>query len=181
MSCYEKQNNVEVSLEYPLFQSKKGRYFIGETPIIGAANKQALCLLVNPITSNVNLYLNAMTITNLSPDYLLTKFYLGPSVSGGLYSSSISCTNLSTYPLPNPTGKIEYFDNSTKPSNKSVSIFSRIIPPLSTTVIDGGQIIISPGNSIGMYLAESVKLSDSIIFAYGWWESPINNCCCSCI
>ncbi|MEG2290196.1 MAG: DUF6143 family protein [Clostridium sp.] len=52
MSCYDKKNPLEVSIEYPLYQSEKGKYFIGQTPILTGENEHALAALINPINSN---------------------------------------------------------------------------------------------------------------------------------
>lgn len=174
MSCYDKKIRMEVSVPYPLYQSKKGEYFIGQTPILIGQDQHALAALVNPITSNVNIYINAITVTNISELNLSSEFYLKSTLKGGKIGNSVSCTNLAIIPEPIPEGKIKYLSTTTKPPNGGVAIFSRIVSPYSTLVIDGGQIIIPPGQSLTVYLGGFLPVVfNSAIIAFGWGEEAI--------
>ena len=174
MSYYDKRIPVEVSIDYPLYQSKKGRYFIGQTPILTGQNGHALALLLNPINSNRNIYLNAITITNISDINISAEFYLRSSFNNGLISNLVSSANTSIVPNPIPKGQIRYLSTTTKPPNDGVPIFSRIVPPYSTLVVDGGQIILGPGQSIIVYLGGFLPLAfDSTKVAFGWGEEEI--------
>ncbi|GAB6169798.1 DUF6143 family protein [Clostridium carnis] len=178
MSYTNKKIMKEVSIPYPLYQSEKGRYFIGQTPILTGKDQHALAALVNPINSNVNIYVNAITVTNISEINLSAEFYLKSTLNRALNSNSVSCTNLSITPEPTPRGKIKYLPTTTTPPRNGVSIFSRIISPYSTLVIDGGQIIIPPGESLIVYLGGLLPIAfDSTIVAFGWWE---RNLTCYC-
>ena len=64
LSYTNKNYKTETSLDYPLYQSKKGNYFIGQTPILFGQNQHALVELSNPSNSNVNI---------ASPFSILTK------------------------------------------------------------------------------------------------------------
>ncbi|MGN2337358.1 DUF6143 family protein [Clostridium cagae] len=57
-----------------------------------------------------------------------------------------------------------------------------MVSSYSTLVIDGGQIIISPGQSLIVYLGGFLPLEfDSAIVAFGWWEETIYEYpCCHC-
>lgn len=171
MSSYNKKLPIEVSLEYPLYESKKGNYFIGQTPTLKSSTNKVLVELKNPINSNKEIYLNAITITNISSLNLSSEFYLGSSFNDGLTSKLVSCTNTAIFPEPIPKGKIKYLDNATKPPTNGVSIFSRIVAPYSTLVIDGGQIILDSGESIVVYIGGFLPSSfDRIRIAFGWYE-----------
>ncbi|SFD36631.1 DUF6143 family protein [Clostridium uliginosum] len=174
MYYHDKKIRKEVSVPYALYQSEKGEYFIGQTPILIGQDQHALAELVNPITSNVNIYVNAIAVTNISELNLSSEFYLKSTLNGGIISNSVSCTNLAIIPESIPEGKIKYLTTTTEPPKDGVAIFSRIVSPYSTLVIDGGQIIIPPGQSLLVYLGGFLPVVlDSAIIAFGWWEEII--------
>lgn len=168
---------VEVSLEYPLYQSKKGNYFIGETPIISGQTQHALCALVNPPYSRKNIYVNAITITNISDVNLFTEFYLRSTFSNGIICNSVTCVNTSITPEPLHSGQIYYVPGATLPPTGGVTIFSRISPPNSTLVVDGGQMILGPGQNLIVYIGGFNPVAfNNVRFAMGWWEKEIYHC-----
>lgn len=178
MSCNDNQINKEVSIEYPLFQSQKGRYFIGETPLLKGTNSLAVAALVNPSDSYVNIYLNAITVTNISNSPLSAEIYLDSTPPGGTPSTNVRCTNLSFSPAPQPYGEIQSNGIVKSPPSNGVSIFSRIVSPNSTTVIDGGQIILAPKSCVLVYLGGYLPVTlNSTIVAFGWWEEKIFRSC----
>lgn len=171
--------NTEISIEYPLSQSQKGHYFIGQTPILTGPNSQAIAALVNPRRSNVNIYLNAITVTNISDKNFSAEIYLRSTPLKSDPSPYVSCTNVTIVPPPKPNGEVKFNNTVTNPPSNGVSIFSRIAPGFSTTVIDGGQIIIPPNSCILVYLGGYLPVEfDSAIVAFGWWEERINKSCC---
>ncbi|MFX0549777.1 DUF6143 family protein [Hathewaya histolytica] len=177
MSYYNKKIPTEVSIDYPLYQSEKGNYFIGQTPILTGQNKHALAALINPCKSNRNIYLNAITITNISTLNLFAEFYLRSNFSNGVTSKLVSCTNTTISPEPIHKGKVKYLTTATQPPKDGVSIFSRIIPPNSTLVVDGGQIILGSEQSIIVYIGGFSPVTfDNIRFAFGWWEEKVHDC-----
>lgn len=180
--CYNKRISMEVSIDYPLYQSEKGKYFIGQTPVLTGENEHALAALLNPIDSNRNIYVNAITITNISDLNLSAEFYLRSSFNNGTISDLVSCTNTTIYPQPIPSGEIKYLTTTTEPPSDGVSIFSRIVSPYSTLVVDGGQIILGPGQPLIVYLGGFLPVAfDSAKVAFGWWEKEIYDCPdCSC-
>lgn len=178
MSICAKNFPKEVSIPFPLYESEKGKYFIGETPILIVEDTNAIVVLSNPSKSNVNLYVNAITVTNISDSHLSAEFYLRSNFKDGETSDSISCTNLSIVPPPMHKGEIKYSTSTTNPPEDGIVIFSRIVSPYSTSVIDGGQMIISPGQCLLVYLGGYLPIVfDSIIVAFGWGEEPKNPCC----
>lgn len=122
-----------------------------------------------------------MTITNISDLNLSAEFYLKSSFDNGVISDLFSCTNTTIFPEPIPNGQIKYLLTTIQPPSDGVSIFSRIVSPYSTLVVDGGQIILAPGQSIIIYLGEFLPVPfDSVKIAFGWWEQRIHNCCNYC-
>ncbi len=104
------------------------------------------------------------------------------SFNNGVNSNLISCTNTDISPYPISQGQIKYIEAPTHAPSDGVSIFSRIVSSYSTLVIDGGQIILAPGQSIVVYLGGFLPIdTDSIKVAFGWWEESnckCNNCFC---
>ena len=82
------------------------------------------------------------------------EFYLGPNLEGGTTSNLFSVTN--TNFEGNPNGLIKYFEPATIPTN-ATSIFTRYIPNPGTEIVDGGQIILSPGTSFFVYLNDTTN------------------------
>lgn len=173
--CYPDKALVkEVSIPYPLFQSQNGDYFIGQTPILTGEDKHAASALVNPANSESVIYVNAITVTNISNVNLSAEFYVKSSLKNPLVSTSVSCANLGLSPTPIPEGEIQYLPSTTIPPENGVSIFSRIVPPYSTLVIDGSQIILQPGQSLIVYLGGFLPINpNSTIVAWGWYEDCI--------
>ena len=180
---YNPDNTIkeEVSVPYALYQSEKGDYFIGQTPILTGENQRALAALKNPSHSHVNVYVNAITVTNLSELNISSEFYLRSTFDHGRTSNSVSCANLAINPAPTPEAKIKYVTTAAQPPKDGVAIFSRIVSPYSTLVIDGGQIILSPGQSLVVYLGGLLPVApNSTIVAFGWWEENVCGCCDCC-
>lgn len=168
---------TEVAIDFPLYQSLKGLYFIGQTPILSGQSGKSLASLHNPAYSEQLIFVNAITITNISDKSLFAEFYLR-SKCHGTQSNEIACTNTSICPAPTAQGSIEYIEAPTHAPVKGTAIFSRIVSPQSTLVVDGGQIILGEKQSLCVYIGgfHSVSFSN-IRFAFGWSEKPIG---CKC-
>lgn len=178
MKYYPPVVKQEVSIPYALYQSEKGNYFIGQTPILtGITDERSLATLENPYDSNVNLYINAITVTNISGLSVSAEIYLRSQLILGPQSNLVSCVNVSITPEPLPHGEIHYLSSAPQPPNSGIAIFSRIIPPFSTVVIDGGQMIIPCNEAVTVYLGGYLPVAaDSAIVAFGWWEEHIHHC-----
>ncbi|MEG2893395.1 MAG: DUF6143 family protein, partial [Clostridium sp.] len=120
--------------------------------MLSGENQHALAILKNPHNSNKIIYLNAITLTNISGVDLSAEFYLKSNTYNALVSNQVSCVNTAICPEPIPMGQIQYVNSPTAPPSDGVSIFSKIVPNSSTLVVDGGQIILAPGQSIAVYI-----------------------------
>lgn len=166
---------TEVTIDFPLYQSIKGLYFIGQTPILCGESGKSLAFLNNPVGSGRIIIVNAITITNISDENLFAEFYLRSKCSHGTQSMQVTCTNTALYPVPKTKSTIQYIEGATQPPIKGISIFSRIVSPKSTLVVDGGQIILGEKQSLGVYIGGFHPVSfDHIRFAFGWSEKPIH-------
>ncbi|HSQ88263.1 DUF6143 family protein [Romboutsia sp.] len=178
MTNSDKKIDKTVSIPYDLYESKEGNYFIGQTPILTGEGGRALGALVNPCNSGVNIYVNVITVTNISELSLSAEIYLKYKVKGGLISDLVSSANLAFNPDPTPKGQIKYLNTATEAPSTSIAIFTRIVSPSSTLVIDGSQIIIPPGESLVVYLGGILPIEqNSTKVAFGWWEDEISNHC----
>ena len=168
MICLNNEISKEASIPYPLYKSMTGKYFIGQTPFLPTSSNSLLVALQNPIDSNINIFLNVATITSLK-EIGLVEFYLGPNLNGGTISTLVKCTNTNCDKLAK--GLIKYYEPSKIPSNLT-PIFTRYITNPGTEIVDGGQIILSPGNSFYIYRSDTnYPLKNlSTIVAFGWWE-----------
>lgn len=181
MTCSSNLFEKEVSIPYALYQSELGRYFIGKTLQLNptAPSTHSIAALVNPITSARNIYVNVITVLNPSAAVVTADFYLKSTLPAGTsISPLVSCTNLTLNPQPIPYGQVQYLASaSNTPPIDGVSIFSRIVAPYSTEIVDGGQIILPPGQSLIVYLGGLTSTSN-IVVAFGWWEESSDNCNC---
>lgn len=169
MSNFDKNHLVEVSMEYPLYESVLGRYFIGQTPFLGPS-----AALINPIKSHRYIFLNTMTITNISSLNLSADFYLIAKFNDGLTSDLVSCTNTAIVPKPHHKGQIKYLTANAAPPSDGVAIFSRIVSPYSTLVVDGDQIILTPRQSIIIYLESFLPYTPGTTkIALGWEKKSV--------
>lgn len=167
----------EVAIDYPLYQSSKRLYYIGQTPILDGQSGSALALLYNPTDSKRQIYVNSITITNISDSSLLAEFYLRSQSPPGSISPFVSCTNTDICPPSIPVGQIEYFTSPIPIPNTGISIFSRIVSPQSTLVVDGGQIILGENQSLSVYIGSFSPIEfDHIRFAFGWSEKIPSQC-----
>lgn len=179
MTCNSNFFEKKSSIPYTLYQSELGRYFIGKTLQLNPTlpSTHSIAALVNPTTSVRNIYVNVITVLNPSLAIVTADFYLKSTLpSGTSISTLVSCTNLTLNPQPNPYGQVQFLASaSNTPPTGGVSIFSRIVTPYSTEIVDGGQIIIPPGQSLIVYLS-GLAHNSKIVVAFGWWEESPYNC-----
>lgn len=176
MTCGNNSFEREISIPYALYQSELGRYFIGQTPVLNPTglNTAAIAALVNPAGSARNLFVNVITIKNPSGAPVDAAFYVNSTLPAIINTSTqVNVTNLTINPQPVPYGQVQYLVDASLPSG--VSIFSRIVGPVSTEIVDGGQIIIPPGQSLVVYLTE-LTIDSDVVVAFGWWEEYPYTC-----
>lgn len=170
MTCGNNSFEKEVSIPYALYQSELGRYFIGQTPPLNptGANTTAIAALVNPTVSARNIYVNVITIKNPSGAVVDASFYVNSTLPNTMsISNLVNATNLTINPQPVPYGQVQYLVDASAPSG--IPIFSRVVGPVSTEIVDGGQIILPPGQSLVVYLT-GLANTPNVVVAFGWWE-----------
>ncbi|AAK78761.1 hypothetical protein BJV85_003224 [Clostridium acetobutylicum] len=165
-----------VSIPVSQEESVKGRYFVGQTGILGVDKGiGAWAGLINPCDSKIDLYAYVFTITNLSSEYLIAEVWLNTNLpQKGRISHRVSPTNTSLRPLPKNKVDIRFTDFTSELPCEGVNVYERIVPPKTTLVAEeDGKFIEGPnGNYVIVIKSLGASLSKAIV-AFGWSEKPI--------
>ncbi len=162
-----------IGLEYRVYKSFTGKYFMGHTPqICLGANSNAWSGLLNPANSGVNLYVNTFAVTNTSALPFQAQLWLNSSPLGNAaVSSHFSPANTAFIPLPKPKSLLAYSQYVPATPMNGVSILSRIAEANSTTVGNYyGKIVIPPGGTFIVFLHSPGTQYIKTEVAFGWWE-----------
>lgn len=162
-----------VNIPNPLYQSLQGRYFVGETETIRLGKgKNAWGGLINPLNSDVDLYVNAFTITNHSNKPITAEIWFNPEPLGNpMISNKVTPANTTLSPLPKPRVKIGFAELIDGFPKKGVNSFKRIVPPQSTLVSDeDGKFIFPSGGSFVIFLVSPNNEIVKSEIAFGWFE-----------
>lgn len=175
--------STEVSLSFPEYQSMLGHYFIGQTPYLATPNNQSLVALTNPFNSYRMIYVNAITITNNSALPISADFYLNGSLFNASRSELVTATNTSFCPMPRAHAQILYSSETGAIPTNGLQMFTRIVPPYSTLVVDGSQIILAPRQTLTIGLGSVLPITTNTAkVAFGWVEDflPFCEAPCNC-
>lgn len=160
-----------------VYHSSLGEYFLGQTDIIAfGKGYNGWGGLVNPMDSNVNMFLNAYTISNYSNEPLTAEAWLGGLLPGrGKTSPNFAAGNQAITPPPMPKVQIQNASFiSAKPSGGTYSFVRRIEPYITLTKHDfQGMFIIPPGSSFSLLFLSPGDKQVYTRVAFGWWEEKI--------
>lgn len=167
-----------VSLPNPFAKSVEGKYFLGQTEILTLRDaKYAWGGLINPSNSEVKLFVNVFTVTNLSSEPLTARIYLNSSPpEGGKAATKVSPSNTSIQPIPQPMVYLKYEESTSLFPTGGVNVFNREVPPLSTVVgEEDGKYIFSPGGTFVLFLEKTSSGLATVAakIAFGWWEEKL--------
>ncbi len=162
-----------VNIPVSLYESYRGKYFVGQTELLCFGDgRYAWGGLFNPCDSRVKLFVNVITVTNISDNNFLAELWFNPKLPGmGTISNIVTPANLTMYPKSTPQVKIKFSDNVLDVPCCGVNAFDRLIPAQTTLVEEeDGKFIIPPGSNFAVFLTggESGVLQARI--AFGWWE-----------
>ncbi|KGR73525.1 DUF6143 family protein [Ureibacillus manganicus] len=169
--------NKSVNIPNPLYQSLQGQYFVGQTEAVYfGKGKNALGGLINPSNSNIDLFVNAFTITNFSNEPIVAEIWFNPSPIGRpSFSDKVTPANTALCPLPHPKVKIvsaELFEGFPQ---HGVNAFKRIVPPQTTLTSDeDGKFIFPPGGSFVIILVSPNNEIVKSEVAFGWFEKEVD-------
>ncbi|WP_051033529.1 DUF6143 family protein [Acetivibrio cellulolyticus] len=173
----EKQPKEVVVLSDAVYHSYLGEYFLGQTDIItfGDTNN-GWGALVNPANSNVNMFLNAYTISNFASIPLTAEGWLSSMLPGNAkVSTYFAPGNQSIVPSPVPHVKIKNASMvSGTPTGGTYTFVRRVEPNATLTKHDfQGMYIIPPGSSFALFFLSPGKGQVHTRVAFGWWEEKI--------
>jgi hypothetical protein len=173
-----KQPIEVVNITSPALNSKRGKYFIGQTGLLNfGGGYYAWGGIVNPVDSGVNLYIDIFTITNFSNQNFISEIWLNalPPKKAAV-SFNVTPTNQALSPSPIPKAVMKYAGYSAEPMTKGVNIFDRIVAQNSTLVSDShnGSIIIGPGGSFSILLRPPGYQYITGTIVMTWWEDAAN-------
>ena len=162
-----------VNIPVALFESSKGRYFVGQSELLSFGNgRYARGGLFNPCNSHVNLFVNVFTITNTSAIDFIAEFWFNPKLSGaGSVSDMVTPANKIICPSPKPKVELRFQENVNGVPSGEVNVFDRLVPAKTTVVEEeDGKFIIPPGESFVIFLVGQENAGNQARIAFGWWE-----------
>lgn len=157
-----------------VYHSSLGEYFFGQTDLISfGAGKQGWGALVNPSDSQVNLFLNAYTITNFSDEPITAEGWLDATLPGtSVTSQNFAAGNQAMTPPSVPKVLIQSASmTSGEPAGGSYTFVRRVEPAITLTKHDfQGMYIIPPGSSFALFFLSPGNWRAYTRVAWGWWE-----------
>lgn len=132
--------------------------------------------LINPRNSNVNMFLNAYTITNFCNQPLTAEGWLSSELPGkSNVSTHVAAGNQSITPTPTPHVEIQSANFvSDMPTGGTYTFTRRVEPDATLSKHDfQGMYIIPPGSSFVLFFLPPGKEQVQVRVAFGWWEEKI--------
>jgi hypothetical protein len=174
LSKKENQPKEVIVLSDAVYHSYLGKYFLGQTDLITfGGSYNAWGALVNPAGSNVNLFLNAYTISNFSNEPLTAEGWLSSTLPGDAkVSRFVAAGNQSISPPPMPKVKILSASlTAGTPAGGTYTFVRRVEPNQTLTKHDfQGMYIIPPGSSFAIFFLSPGRNRVQTRLAFGWWE-----------
>lgn len=164
-----------ISIPQATFESKRGRYFIGQTDYLTFDHDcYAWGGLINPSDSGVNLYIGTFTLSNFTDTPFVGQIWFNTTLPDcSNVSDKVSPGNTALCPLPEPKVKLRYDSCVEKKPRRGANPFLRITEPYSTLVAEQeGREIIPPGGNFVITLKSINTRSRDLIakIVFGWWE-----------
>lgn len=170
----------EVSVPMELYESAKGRYFMGYADDLAFGSIQeglptsAWARLYNPPDSGVTLYVNVWTVTDISDSSFRVQFWFNADAPGTPQDTPfVTPSNTAISPLPEPRVELQLAREVTGvPTGGTMAFVRRGQPETTLVESENGKLIFPPGGSLLLFLSnpESPGVSTSGRVAFGWWE-----------
>lgn len=145
-----------VTIPFDLYQSFLGRYYIGRTPTL-TLRPGCNCWggLANPDDSPVNLFVDSISVSCLSPLSCCARIWLNTTLFGRIIVSPfVTLANTAVDPMPFSNALLSYAQNLRMAPFNGDSLAGEVIRPLGTlTDSFGGKLIVPPGGSVIVYLS----------------------------
>ncbi|UOQ44930.1 DUF6143 family protein [Halobacillus salinarum] len=155
----------------PAFQSTKGRLFAGTSGVLKtSATKNAWAQLVNPLHSNVNLYVSFFALSNFSTKLVKAEFVVNAEPPGkAIVSPDVSVLKLAS--KHKPVGQILFNPHVSGSYSGGRLIGTRALGPQRSELgfrVDG-RLIIEPGTNAMFFISSSTSAEAQIEFE--WFEN----------
>lgn len=160
-----------------VYHSHLGKYFFGQTEMISyGGDLQAWGGLFNPPNSNVNLFLNAYTISNYSDQPITAEGWLSSKFTGNVETSyHYAAGNQAIIPPPDSKVLIRSANYvSDAPMGGTYTFTRRVEASITLTKHDfQGMYIIPPNSSFALFFLPPGNKLVNVKIALGWWEEEI--------
>lgn len=161
-----------------LYHSLKGEYFVGYADNMFFENDHAAWAAIeNPSCSNVDLFVNVWTVTELSSTPVFIQIVLNSKLPGEAKQSKI-VTPTNTLPCAptRPQARIiQASDVCGKPKG-GAEAYERLSTPGATLADEEeGKFIIRPGGNFALFIynMKCVKERADVTAGFGWWEQKV--------
>ncbi len=175
-ACKKNRPKEVVSLPVSLEKSIEGKYFVGQSEtVIFGGDLNTWGALINPWNSDVNLFVNVFTITNITDQSFSAQIWFNSNPPGeGTKSDKITPSNTTLRPLRVPRTELRYQGAINGAPQGGVNGYNREVPALTTVVgEEDGKFIIPPGGSYLIFLPSPGSRLITAKFAFGWWEEKV--------
>ena len=171
-----------VSIPPELYESLKGKYFIGYADDLTLGNgTSAWARLYNPPHSGVNLFVNVWSVTDISAANFRAQFWFNATPPGTPeVSDLVTPTNTTMNRPPVPKVILQKASQVTgEPSGGTKAFVRRGVPGTTLVETENGKLIFPPGGSFLVFLSleGSPDTMGSGRVAFGWWEDRAGNNC----
>lgn len=171
----EEHPDANVGIPLPMAMAMQCKYYLGQTePLTAGGGTSAWAALVNPLRSEVHLFVNEYVITNRSAAYPAeAQLWFGKAASLGnpTVSQFVTPGFVQLSPCPQPQGQIVY-DTGPLPMNGTASATRVVSPNSSVAAEKTGHWILGPGTALLFYFPGEGEAVDLIV-SLGWWEQPM--------
>lgn len=173
----EQSPQKAIVLKDSVYHSYMGKYFFGQTEMISyGGNLQAWGGLFNPPNSNVNIFLNAYTISNFSDQPITAEGWLSSKLTGNVETSyHYAAGNQAIFPPPCSKVLIRSASYVLDARLSGTYTFTRRIEAnITLTKHDfQGMYIIPPNSSFVLFFLPPGNELVNVRIAFGWWEEDI--------
>ncbi|MBP1754533.1 MAG: hypothetical protein H6Q59_931 [Firmicutes bacterium] len=163
-----------IVLKDSVYHSYLGKYYLGQTEIISyGGDLGAWGGLFNPPDSDVNMFLNAYTISNFTDQPITAEGWLSSKLTGKVdVSCHYAAGNQAIVPPSQPMVQIKSANFvSDNPKGGTYTFTRRVEAGITLTKHDfQGMYIIPPGSSFALFFLPPGDKLIKIKIAFGWWE-----------
>ncbi|MEJ8545592.1 DUF6143 family protein [Brevibacillus borstelensis] len=167
--------DANTAIPLPTAMAMQCKYYLGQTePFTAGGGNPAWAALVNPLRSEVHLFVNEFVITNRSASHSAeAQLWFGKAASLGdaTVSQLVTPGFVQLSPCPQPQGQIAYHSAPLRISGTASA--TRIISPSSSAAAEkAGHWILGPGTAL-VFFFSGERAAVDLVVSFGWWEQPI--------